>query len=235
LPPADGGPRLSISTYRVEPEQEERFLRLTEDLHARMSRTGCGTGELFVDPERPHTFIQIQRWTDTGGRTRFEADDEARALHAELVRLAALTPVVANAARNSGRPTERALLDAARDARDRAHARFSRFKVGAALETAEGVVIAGCNVENATYGLTLCAERVAVFKAISEGHRSFRRIAVVAETDTLTPPCGACRQILWEFGGNLDVVLGNLAGDVLRLTMRDLLPLPFDQRFLDET
>jgi cytidine deaminase len=133
------------------------------------------------------------------------------------------------------RPSERSLLDAAREVRERARAQFSHFKVGAALETADGIVITGCNIENATYGLTVCAERVAVFKAVSEGHRSFRRIAVVADTDKLTPPCGACRQILWEFGGNLDVVLGNLSGDILRLTMRDLLPFPFDQRFLDDT
>jgi homotetrameric cytidine deaminase len=80
--------------------------------------------------------------------------------------------------------------------------RRPNFKVGAALEAADGTIITGCNIENATYGLTICAERVAMFKAISEGHRAFTRIAIVADTETLTPPCGACRQILWEFGGN---------------------------------
>ena len=92
----------------------------------------------------------------------------------------------------------------------RAHADFSRFKVGAALETAGGTIVTGCNIENATYGLTICAERVAMFKALSEGHRRFRRVAVVADTAAPTPPCGPCRQILWEFGGDLEVVLANL-------------------------
>src|SRR5215210_3743168 len=103
------------------------------------------------------------------------------------------------------------LLAAARKARRHARAQFSGFKVGAALETADGIVISGCNIENATYGLTICAERVAMFKALSEGHRAFTRIAIVADTDAPTPPCGACRQILWEFGGDLEVTLANLS------------------------
>src|SRR5437764_5034412 len=103
-----------------------------------------------------------------------------------------------------------ALLEAARRVRLNAAADFSHFKVGAALETDDGHIITGCNVENATYGLTVCAERVAVFKAISEGHRRFRRVAVVADTGAPTPPCGACRQILWEFGGDLEIILANL-------------------------
>ena len=127
---------------------------------------------------------------------------------------------------------ERLLLDAARAAREHAHAPFSHFKVGAALETADGRVITGCNVENATYGLTVCAERVAVWKAISEGHRRFRRVAVVADTSEPTPPCGACRQILWEFGGDLEVILGDLLDEKGRHRLRDLLPLPFDARLL---
>ena len=102
------------------------------------------------------------------------------------------------------------LVGAARRAREHADAAFSQFKVGAALETADGTVITGCNVENATYGLTICAERVAMFKALSEGHRAFTRIAIVADTEAPTPPCGACRQILWEFGGDLEVMLANL-------------------------
>ena len=128
----------------------------------------------------------------------------------------------------------RRLLDAARAARLHAHAPFSHFRVGAALETADGRVVTGCNVENATYGLTVCAERVAVFKAISEGHRRFRRVAVVADTRAPTPPCGACRQILWEFGGDLEVILGNLQDETGRHRLRDLLPLPFDARLLGE-
>src|SRR5947208_3504794 len=123
-----------------------------------------------------------------------------------------------------------ALTQAALAARQNAHAPFSNFKVGAALEDDSGRIHTGCNVENATYGLTLCAERVAVFKAISEGARKFRRIAVAADTDTLTPPCGACRQILWEFCGNIQVTLVNLQGKKEKLQMKDLFPRPFDAR-----
>jgi cytidine deaminase len=129
-------------------------------------------------------------------------------------------------------PTIQYLLDAARAARLNAWAPFSHFLVGAALETTNGQIITGCNVENATYGLTICAERVAMFKAISEGQRAFRRIAIVADTEDPTPPCGACRQILWEFGGDLEVILGNLTAEKGRYALRDLLPLPFDQRLL---
>jgi cytidine deaminase len=125
-----------------------------------------------------------------------------------------------------------ALLEAARAVRGRAHAPFSRFQVGAALETDDGTIITGCNVENATYGLTVCAERVAVFKAISEGQRRFRRIVVVADTAEPTPPCGACRQILWEFGGDLEVILADLMLIKATHRLRDLLPFPFDARLL---
>ena len=124
------------------------------------------------------------------------------------------------------------LLVAAVHARHNAHAPYSHFKVGAALETEDGQIITGCNVENATYGLTVCAERVAIFKAISEGHRRFVRVAVVADTEEPTPPCGACRQLLWEFGGDLEVVLGNLQGEKARFRMKELLPHPFDDRLL---
>jgi len=126
----------------------------------------------------------------------------------------------------------RSLVDGARRAREHAVARFSGFKVGAALETSGGLVITGCNVENATYGLTICAERVAMFKALSEGHRAFSRIAIVADTDEPTPPCGACRQILWEFGGDLEIVLANLTDEKGVYRLKDLLPLPFDARLL---
>ena len=124
------------------------------------------------------------------------------------------------------------LVDAARRAREHAVAPFAHFKVGAAIETADGVIVTGCNVENATYGLTVCAERVAMFKALSEGHRRFTRVAVVADTAAPTPPCGACRQILWEFGGDLEVLLANLTDDTGRHRLKDLLPLPFDARLL---
>jgi cytidine deaminase len=124
------------------------------------------------------------------------------------------------------------LIAAARTVRAFAHAGYSNFRVGAALETAGGAVVTGCNIENATYGLTICAERVAMFKALSEGHREFRRIAIVADTANPTPPCGACRQILWEFGGDLEVILANLTQESGRHQLRDLLPLPFDNRLL---
>jgi cytidine deaminase len=129
-------------------------------------------------------------------------------------------------------PDKDRLVAAARAARENAVAGFSGFKVGAALETADGSIITGCNVENATYGLTVCAERVAMFKALSEGHRAFTSVAVVADTADPTPPCGACRQILWEFGGDLEVFLANLTEHKGTFRMRDLLPLPFDARLL---
>jgi cytidine deaminase len=126
------------------------------------------------------------------------------------------------------------LIDAARRARNNALATFSHFRVGAALETADGAIVTGCNIENATYGLTLCAERVAMFKALSDGHRQFTRIAIVADTDEPTPPCGPCRQILWEFGGNLEIILANLQAETGRHPLLDLLPLPFDARILQK-
>ena len=124
------------------------------------------------------------------------------------------------------------LVAAARAARERAVADYSGFKVGAALETADGQIVTGCNIENATYGLTVCAERVAVFKALSDGQREFRRIAVVADTDDPTPPCGACRQILWEFAGDIEIVLANLRAVTAIHRMSALLPHPFDRRLL---
>lgn len=121
-----------------------------------------------------------------------------------------------------------ALIAAATKARENAHAKFSNFKVGAALHSASGKVFPGCNIENATYGLTLCAERVAIFKAVSEGERRFDSIAVVTDTGTLTSPCGACRQIIWEFCGDIPVILSNLHGKVEVLRMSQLFPKPFD-------
>ena len=126
------------------------------------------------------------------------------------------------------------LLAAALAARANAHAPFSKFRVGAALEDTSGRIHTGCNVENATYGLTLCAERVAVFKAISEGvkPREFRRAAVAADTGILTPPCGACRQILWEFCGDIEITLVNLAGKTETYHLKDLFPKAFDASYL---
>ncbi len=126
-----------------------------------------------------------------------------------------------------------AVVHAARIARERALAAFSDFKVGAALETMDGRIITGCNIENSTYGLTMCAERVAIFKAVSEGHRSFKRMAVVADTSQPTSPCGACRQMLWEFAGNIEVILADLTAIKTTHQLKDLLPHPFDARFIE--
>jgi len=125
------------------------------------------------------------------------------------------------------------LVALAHEARQRAYAPFSKFKVGAALRTRSGEIVTGCNVENASYGLTMCAERVAVFKAVSEGLREFDAIAVVADSVRPTAPCGACRQILWELCGDIVVHIVDLSGRRKRtLRMAELLPLPFDRRNL---
>lgn len=124
------------------------------------------------------------------------------------------------------------LIAAARGAREKAHAPFSRFRVGAAVRSKSGRIFSGCNVENASYGLTICAERVAIFKAISEGEREFNAIAVVTDAETLTPPCGACRQIIWEFCGDVPVILANLRGKIERERSLNLLPRPFDSSHL---
>ena len=124
------------------------------------------------------------------------------------------------------------LLTSALAVRLNALAPYSHFLVGAALEDVDGGIHTGCNVENATYGLTVCAERVAVFRAISEGVRKFRRIAIAADTDVLTPPCGACRQILWEFCGDIEIMLVNPRGKTETYQLKDLFPKPFDVSYL---
>jgi cytidine deaminase len=126
----------------------------------------------------------------------------------------------------------RELARCARQARGRAHAPFSRFKVGAALRTRRGEIVTGCNIENATYGLTLCAERVAVFKAVSEGLRGFDAVAVAALSPRPPAPCGPCRQILWEFCGDIWVHMDDLRGHTATRRLSELLPLPFDRRNL---
>ncbi len=120
------------------------------------------------------------------------------------------------------------LITAATQARENAHAPYSNFRVGAALRSSSGRIFGGCNVENATYGLTICAERVAIFKAISEGERGFSAIALVTDTEALTPPCGACRQLLWEFCGDVPVTMANLNGKRETVQMKELFPKPFD-------
>lgn len=124
------------------------------------------------------------------------------------------------------------LIEAAKNARLQSIAPFSKFLVGAAVRTAGGKVYIGCNIESASYGLTVCAERVAIWKALSEGEREFTELAVVADTETLTPPCGTCRQIIWEFCKHATIVLANLNGQTEIVSIKDLLPRAFDARFL---
>ncbi|MCO6510667.1 MAG: cytidine deaminase [Aridibacter famidurans] len=124
------------------------------------------------------------------------------------------------------------LISAARAVRENAFAPFSGFRVGAALLSKDGEIFTGCNVESATYGLTMCAERVAIFKAVSDGVFDFESIAVVTGAASLTPPCGACRQVIWEMCGNVKVTLANLEGLRETFEMKDLLPEAFDKRFL---
>ena len=128
--------------------------------------------------------------------------------------------------------TEKELIDAATDVRERAYAPYSNFRVGAAVETDDGDIYTGCNVESASYGLTVCAERVAIWKGISRGVTKFGRIAVVVDTEELTPPCGVCRQIIWEFCGDVPVILSNLHGKSETIQMSELLPRAFDSKFL---
>jgi cytidine deaminase len=120
------------------------------------------------------------------------------------------------------------LIEAAKQARENAHAPYSNFRVGTALRSTSGRIFSGCNVENASYGLTMCAERVAIFKAISEGERGFSALAVVTDADVLTPPCGACRQLIWEFCGDIPVTIANLKDQTEVVQMKNLFPRPFD-------
>ena len=124
------------------------------------------------------------------------------------------------------------LIETAKQVRERAYAPYSNFRVGAAVRTKNGKIFSGCNIESAAYSGTVCAERVAVWKAVSEGEKEFECIAVVADTPELTPPCGVCRQILWEFCGDVPVTFANLKGDVETVQMKDLLPRAFDTKFL---
>lgn len=128
--------------------------------------------------------------------------------------------------------TTEKLIEAATEVREKAYAPYSNFKVGAAVQTKSGKIFTGCNVESASYGLTVCAERVAIWKAVSEGEKEFEQIAVVAGTEELTPPCGVCRQIIWEFCGDIPVIFANLKGDVETVQMKELLPRAFDKKFL---
>jgi cytidine deaminase len=126
------------------------------------------------------------------------------------------------------------LIERAKVARLAAHAPYSNFGVGAALLSADGRVFTGCNIENSAYGLSMCAERVAIFKAVSEGANEFTKVAVVTDSESLTPPCGCCRQMIWEFASaTTEVILANLTGDVRSFEIKELLPEAFDARFLE--
>jgi cytidine deaminase len=124
-------------------------------------------------------------------------------------------------------PDTDSLIAAATRARERAIASYSGFRVGAALETAAGRVIEGCNIENATYGLTVCAERVALLTALAAGERAFARIAVVSQSHAPATPCGPCRQLLWEYCGDIDVITASISGAVSGYRLSELLPHPF--------
>ncbi len=124
------------------------------------------------------------------------------------------------------------LVESAKRVREMAFAPYSKFKVGSAVVTKSGKIFSGCNVESASFGLTVCAERVAIWKAVSEGETDFTAIAVVADTENLTPPCGVCRQIIWEFCGDVPITLANLRGKEETISSKELLPRAFDTKFL---
>ena len=126
------------------------------------------------------------------------------------------------------------LVEIATKARSCSLAPFSNFLVGAALRTEAGKIYTGCNIESASYGLTVCAERVAIWKAISEGARCFGLLVVAVDTENLTPPCGTCRQIIWEHCRDTTILLVNLQGQTEELQIKDLLPRAFDARYLKE-
>ena len=126
------------------------------------------------------------------------------------------------------------LIKVATDARLCSRAPFSNFLVGAALRTAEGKIYTGCNIESASYGLTVCAERVAIWKALSECERDFTDLVVVVDTEQLTPPCGTCRQIIWEYCKEAKITLANLKGHRQEVDIVELLPRAFDARFLQD-
>lgn len=124
--------------------------------------------------------------------------------------------------------TEQELLLLAKEASERAYVPYSRFCVGAALECSDGTVFKGCNVENAAYGDTICAERTAIVKAVSEGYTSFRRIAIYGKSEGYCMPCGSCRQVMAEFSPQMQVICGRAAGDFISLPLTELLPHTFD-------
>lgn len=132
-------------------------------------------------------------------------------------------------------PLQQKLIKAARLARRRAHAPYSKFRVGAALLGKSGRVFSGCNIESSSYSLTICAERTALFKAISEGEKKFKAIAIVADDKDFTPPCGACRQVLFDLAGNIDIIMVNSEGRIAIAKLDELLPFAFDDKHLSRS
>lgn len=194
-------------------------------------------GERRTGEERRTTAERRSAKAGTAGKNASRPDERrirARRVGGERRDETAWTPLAIEDAVAAGFAAEQVLLAAAIGAREFAQAPYSKFKVGAALETVDGTIVTGCNIENATYGLTLCAERVALVKALSEGYTAFARIAVAADTEAPTPPCGPCRQLLWEYCGDVDVILGNRRAVTGMHRLSALLPLPFDSRLLDE-
>ena len=124
------------------------------------------------------------------------------------------------------------LIQEAKQARMKAYAPYSHFKVGAAVQTKSGKIFQGCNIENSSYGATVCAERVALFNAYVHDERELEAIAIIADTTTPCPPCGICRQVIMELGGDIDVILANLKGEVRVFKASELLPEAFTEDFL---
>ena len=253
--------RLSVSLVDVHADRLDEFRTLATHVEAILIRKDYGRMEVIRDEALPLRFYAVRFWADAAAAERCHGDREVQALTAKLYQLSRVMHIVngvrpaaalrlqlddrrahADADRRAG--FDRRVRDVGRPEGDRRKGdrrlgpRRQRDSagdvdlVGAALETGDGVVVTGCNIENATYGLTICAERVAMFKALSDGHRVFSRIAIVADTESPTPPCGACRQILWEFGGNLEIELANLEESKGKHQLKNLLPLPFDARLL---
>jgi len=209
---------LSDSDRKDWPDVDRRSQRVRRQKDRRSGADRRTRAEIAVEGERRSGLDRRAAERRSGQERRDDAEWQ---------------PVTIDTSASSSAEAEQALLTAAIDARTRAQAAYSHFMVGAALETADGQVIGGCNIENATYGLTLCAERVALVKALSDGHSIFTRIAVVADTASPTPPCGPCRQLLWEYCGDIDIILGNLNGSTGRFRLSALLPMPFDRRLLE--
>lgn len=127
---------------------------------------------------------------------------------------------------------DKALVEKAREGMKNSYSPYSNFKVGAAIVTSTGEVFTGCNIENASFGGTNCAERTALFKAVSEGHKKFSKIAIISDSKDYTAPCGICRQVLSEFSLNMEVILANTNGDYIKKPLKELLPLAFTEESL---